>query len=254
MARLAYTGLDGRPRVVPIWFMQDAGDILMVTGPKAEKVRALQANGAVALTIDTSQPPPKALLIDGDAALEHVDGIAPEYEPIVRRYLGAATEAYLSQLRIKRQVRIRVTVRSSARLRLRPPLPEKPQLAYIPPQPQWTLILCPLALASLCQTNRRASTTPAANREESRRSAAGTAPVSSSSARGPAANSQDPHSLYHRKIIFATAFFQMAVVGNPSSKSTAHACSGSSSAISSGGTASTSDAPNGGIIAACVML
>ena len=84
----------------------------MVTGPKAEKVRALEANGAVALTIDTSQPPPKVLLIDGDAALEHVDGIAPEYEPIVRRYLGAATEAYLSQLRIKRQVRIRVTVRS----------------------------------------------------------------------------------------------------------------------------------------------
>jgi len=112
LARLAYLGLNGRPSVVPIWFVQAGGEILMVTGPRAEKARALRANGAVALTIDSSQPPYKVLLIDGDAVLEEVEGIAPEYEGIVRRYLGAATEAYLSQLRIKRQVRIRVRVRS----------------------------------------------------------------------------------------------------------------------------------------------
>lgn len=112
LARLAYTGLAGRPRVVPIWFVQAGGEILMVTGPNAEKARALKTNGAVAISIDSSQPPYKVLLIDGDAVLEEVEGIAAEYEGIVRRYLGAATEAYLSQLRIKRQVRIRVSVRS----------------------------------------------------------------------------------------------------------------------------------------------
>jgi hypothetical protein len=114
LARLAYTGLDGRPRVVPIWFVHEGDDIIMVTGPKAEKTRALAENGAVALSIDTTGPPPKALLIDGDATLEPVEGMAPEYRPIVERYLGPAADAYLGQLlpRVKRQVRIRVRPRS----------------------------------------------------------------------------------------------------------------------------------------------
>ncbi len=114
LARLAYIGLDGRPRVVPIWFAEIDGDIIMVTGPKAEKARSLAANPAVAITIDSATPPYKVLLIDGDAALEHVEGMAPEYRPIVERYLGPAADAYLGQLlpRVKRQVRIRITPNS----------------------------------------------------------------------------------------------------------------------------------------------
>jgi hypothetical protein len=112
LARLAYTGLDARPRVVPIWFTVLDGDIVMVTGPKASKVRALEANAAVALTIDDARPPYKVLLVEGDASLEQIDGIALEYEGITRRYLGPMADAYLSQLRIKRQVRIRVHPRS----------------------------------------------------------------------------------------------------------------------------------------------
>jgi PPOX class probable F420-dependent enzyme len=110
LARLAYIGLDGRPRVVPIWFAHIDGDIIMVTGPKAEKARALAKNPAVALTIDSATPPYNVLLVDGDAALEPVEGMAAEYRPIVQRYLGAAADAYLGQLlpRVKRQVRIRV--------------------------------------------------------------------------------------------------------------------------------------------------
>jgi len=112
LARLAYVAPDGRPRVVPIWFQHREGEIVMITGPKAEKARALAADGAVALTIDSSQPPYKVLLVQGDAVLEEVEGMAPEYPEIVRRYLGPATEVYLAQLRVKRQVRIRVSIRS----------------------------------------------------------------------------------------------------------------------------------------------
>ena len=115
LARLAYIGLDGRPRVVPIWFAHIDGAIIMVTGPKAEKARALAKNGAVALTIDSARPPYNVLLVDGDAILEPVEGMAPEYRPIVERYLGAAADGYLASLlpRVKRQVRIRVTPRAS---------------------------------------------------------------------------------------------------------------------------------------------
>ena len=113
LARLAYVGLDGRPRVVPIWFAHNDGDLMMITGPKAEKAKALAANPAVAMTIDSSTPPYKVLLVQGDARLEEVEGMAPEYPEIVRRYLGAAADVYLGQLRVKRQVRIVVTVTSS---------------------------------------------------------------------------------------------------------------------------------------------
>lgn len=112
LARLSYIGTDGRPRVVPIWFTHEDGDIIMVTGPRAEKVRALEANGAVAVSIDSSTPPYNVLLIDGDATLEPVEGMDPLYRGIVERYLGPATESYLNSIRVKRQVRIRIKVRS----------------------------------------------------------------------------------------------------------------------------------------------
>jgi len=114
LARLAYVGSGGRPHVVPIWFAYIDGDIIMVTGPKADKVRAIEANGAVALTIDSSTPPYHVLLIDGDATVEATDGMAPEYPGIVERYLAGAAEAYLAPMRsrVKTQRRIRVRVRS----------------------------------------------------------------------------------------------------------------------------------------------
>jgi PPOX class probable F420-dependent enzyme len=114
LARLAYVGAGGRPHVVPIWFAHEDGDIIMVTGPKAAKLKGLEHNPAVALTIDSATPPYKVLLIEGEAALEPVEGMAPEYRPIVERYLGPAAEPYLQGLlpRVKRQVRIRVTPQS----------------------------------------------------------------------------------------------------------------------------------------------
>jgi PPOX class probable F420-dependent enzyme len=109
LARLAYLGLDGRPRAVPIWFEYVDGDFIMVTGPKAAKVAPLQANGAVALTIDSSSPPYHVLLVNGDATVEPTVGMAPEYPHIVERYLGSAgAAAYLSRMNVKRQMRIRV--------------------------------------------------------------------------------------------------------------------------------------------------
>ena len=114
LARLAYISVGGKPRVVPIWFAHDGGDLIMVTGPRAAKLRALENNPAVAVTIDSSTPPYKVLLIEGEAALEPVEGMAPEYRKIVERYLGVAAEAYLQQLlpRVKKQVRIRISPRT----------------------------------------------------------------------------------------------------------------------------------------------
>src|ERR687885_397391 len=78
-ARLAYAGLDGFPRVIPIGFWWTGTDIVVCTAPTAPKVKALAERPNVALTIDVIGPPAKALLVRGVASIEIVDGVAPEY-------------------------------------------------------------------------------------------------------------------------------------------------------------------------------
>jgi hypothetical protein len=79
IARLAYVARDGTPRVVPIGYLWDGSAIVMTTATNAAKVKALQVNPDVALTIDTDDFPPNVLLVRGKAELEWVDGIPDEY-------------------------------------------------------------------------------------------------------------------------------------------------------------------------------
>jgi hypothetical protein len=78
-ARLAYNGLDGDPRVIPIGFWVERERIVMATLPKSAKVAALRSNPKVALTIDQGSFPPKVLLIRGTAEVELFDGIPDGY-------------------------------------------------------------------------------------------------------------------------------------------------------------------------------
>jgi nitroimidazol reductase NimA-like FMN-containing flavoprotein (pyridoxamine 5'-phosphate oxidase superfamily) len=78
-ARLAYNGLDGSPRVVPIGFLWNGAELVLSSVSYAAKVKALLANPKVALTIDTNEPPWRILLVRGTASVEIVDGVVPEY-------------------------------------------------------------------------------------------------------------------------------------------------------------------------------
>jgi len=87
-ARLAYTGPDGFPRVIPIWFHWDGKQFVLGSAPAAPKVKALQRHAKVALTIDEDTYPPKVLLVRGTARVDVIDGVVPEYGRAARRYLG----------------------------------------------------------------------------------------------------------------------------------------------------------------------
>ena len=78
-ARMAYNGLDGDPRVIPIGFWTEGERVVMATVPKSAKVAALRKNPKVALTIDQGAFPPKVLLIRGTAEVELVEGIPDGY-------------------------------------------------------------------------------------------------------------------------------------------------------------------------------
>jgi hypothetical protein len=77
--------------VIPIGFHWNGATIVLGTVPASAKVSALEANPAVAVTIDIGPPawPPKVLLIRGTAEVTLVDGVFPEYVAASRRVIPA---------------------------------------------------------------------------------------------------------------------------------------------------------------------
>src|ERR1700742_4856469 len=78
LARLAYDGIDGTPRVIPIGFLWTGDAGVVATHPTATKFAALRARPRVALTIDVPSPA-RSVLLRGEAEIEVVDGPVPEY-------------------------------------------------------------------------------------------------------------------------------------------------------------------------------
>jgi hypothetical protein len=111
-ARLAYTGRDGTPRVLPIWFHWTGEVFMLGTRLDSGKVKALSTYPTVALTIDTESFPYKALQVRGTIEIETIDGIVPEYELCAKRYLGEKRgQMWIAQLRQAFPQMARVIVR-----------------------------------------------------------------------------------------------------------------------------------------------
>ena len=79
LTRLAYTALDGTPRVIPIGYLWKDRRLVVCTIPTSAKVKALRQNPAVALTIDSDGQPPRCLLMRGRASIEIVEGVPQDY-------------------------------------------------------------------------------------------------------------------------------------------------------------------------------
>ncbi len=87
-ARLAYTSVDGTPRVLPIWFHWTGEEMVFGTPLHSKKVKTLTSNPAVAVTVDTQQAPPSALLLRGRVTITEHDDIFEDWYAAARRYLG----------------------------------------------------------------------------------------------------------------------------------------------------------------------
>jgi Pyridoxamine 5'-phosphate oxidase len=109
--RLAYTALDGSPRVVSLGFHWDGEWFVIRTIPGSPKVRALEANPNVAMTIDTQWFPPHILLVRGTATLRLVDGVPAQYLAASRKQVGAeGMPAFEAQVRALYDQTVRIDV------------------------------------------------------------------------------------------------------------------------------------------------
>jgi hypothetical protein len=99
LARLAYLGPDGTPRVIPIAFFWTGRQVVVATAATAPKVAALSARPEVALTIDAGETPDQArsVSIRGHADVEIVDGVPEEYLAATRKIMDAEAMVQFEQ-------------------------------------------------------------------------------------------------------------------------------------------------------------
>jgi hypothetical protein len=112
LLRLAYTGLDHGPRVIPIGYLWDGTRFLLWTIPNSAKVRALSADPRVAITIDVLGPPPRVLLARGQATMRTVIGVPDGYLQASHRAIPReAWQGFEDQVRAlyERMVAIEIT-------------------------------------------------------------------------------------------------------------------------------------------------
>lgn len=60
---------DGRPHLVPVWFVWDGASILIFSKPAAQKVRNLRHNPQVLLALDSADEGEDIVLLEGRAEL-----------------------------------------------------------------------------------------------------------------------------------------------------------------------------------------
>jgi PPOX class probable F420-dependent enzyme len=87
--KLATTRRDGRPHVVPIWFVLDGDDLVFNTGAESIKGRALARTGWASLCVDDDRPPYSFVTVSGPVTLStDVEAMLSFSTRIAARYMG----------------------------------------------------------------------------------------------------------------------------------------------------------------------
>jgi PPOX class probable F420-dependent enzyme len=89
--KLSYAAADGRPLVVPVWFLVEDGTIVFNTGKSSAKGRALARDPRTALCTDLEEPPFGFVQVQAEAELsEDPAELLRTATAIAARYMGAA--------------------------------------------------------------------------------------------------------------------------------------------------------------------
>ncbi|HUS43363.1 MAG TPA: pyridoxamine 5'-phosphate oxidase family protein [Ilumatobacteraceae bacterium] len=84
LLRLGTIGVDGLPRVVPIWFIESDGSIWFTPRARSAWLADLRVNPAVCATIDESVHPMRKVIARGRAELVHELGEDDEWREMYR--------------------------------------------------------------------------------------------------------------------------------------------------------------------------
>jgi PPOX class probable F420-dependent enzyme len=89
--KLATVREDGRPHVMPVWFVLDGEDLVFITGAESVKGRNLKRSGRCSICVDDERPPFAFVTISGTVELDDdIAAVLPWSTQIAERYMGAA--------------------------------------------------------------------------------------------------------------------------------------------------------------------
>jgi len=87
--KLATIRADGRPHVVPVWFVLDGYDLVFTTHEHSVKGRSIIEDGRVAVCVDDQTPPYAFVMVEGEAEVStDEDELLRWATRIGRRYMG----------------------------------------------------------------------------------------------------------------------------------------------------------------------
>ena len=89
-AKVATARTDGRPHVVPVWFVLDSDDVVFTTGASSVKGQALRRDPYACLCVDDQTPPFSFVMVEGPVELStDLDELRRVTTRIGKRYMGA---------------------------------------------------------------------------------------------------------------------------------------------------------------------
>jgi PPOX class probable F420-dependent enzyme len=77
---------DGRPHLIPVWFLWDAGRLLVFSKPENQKIRNIRANANVMVALEAIDEGEDVVLIEGQARLLDQTDLAPTLPAFAEKY------------------------------------------------------------------------------------------------------------------------------------------------------------------------
>ncbi|HEY9473652.1 MAG TPA: PPOX class F420-dependent oxidoreductase [Mycobacteriales bacterium] len=88
--KLATVRADGRPHVVPVWFVLDGEDLVFTTWHTSVKAVNLRRDPRAALCVEDDRPPYSFVMVEGGVRFEESpEAVLPFAIRIATRYLGS---------------------------------------------------------------------------------------------------------------------------------------------------------------------
>lgn len=88
--KLGYVAADGRPLIVPVWFIVDGQTLVFNTDQNTAKARAMRRDPRVTLCVDDEQPPYSFVQVQGTTSIsEDPADLLDIATRIGGRYMGA---------------------------------------------------------------------------------------------------------------------------------------------------------------------
>jgi PPOX class probable F420-dependent enzyme len=117
--KLATTRSDGRPHVVPIWFVLDGDDLVFNTGADTVKGRNLRRTGWASICVDDERPPFSFVTVTGPVTLSaDLKAMLPFAVEIATRYMGSELgESYGRRNAVEGELLVRVRAEHVVALR-----------------------------------------------------------------------------------------------------------------------------------------